>query len=219
MLNQNQINQNKERFISLLRSIKRQNSDIEGLINKLENSDFFTAPASTQYHCNYVGGLCEHSLNVYDQLVKLINLEYPRFIPDSNGEMIEVDDYKYPFDQDSAIIVGLLHDISKMNYYEVAERNAKDESGNWIKVPYIKTRDARDRFIYSSHGVNSEYMIGRFIPLYLDESIAIINHMGGKEAGNSTNDSTLSEIFNRYPLAILTHAADMLATFFVEYVE
>ena len=30
-----------------------------------ENSDFFTAPASTKYHSAYEGGLCQHSINVY----------------------------------------------------------------------------------------------------------------------------------------------------------
>ena len=36
--------------------------------------DFFTAPASTKYHGNYEGGLCEHSLDVYDMAVRLETL-------------------------------------------------------------------------------------------------------------------------------------------------
>ncbi len=62
------IEKNKERFISLFETyIKRRNS--EHLLNYIINkSDFFTAPASTRYHGAYEGGLCEHSLQVYDCL-------------------------------------------------------------------------------------------------------------------------------------------------------
>ena len=200
MLTSEQIKNNKERFIEILQTINRPGSDIKALINKLECSDFFVAPASTQYHCGYQGGLCEHSLNVYDQLVMLVK--------NNNVENITME---------SIAIVALLHDFSKMNFYEIAERNVKDENGNWTKVPYIKVRDAKDRFVYSTHGANSEYMVGRFIPLSIDESVAIINHMGGMDAGSVSNfDGGLSQIYNKYPLAILLHCADMLATFYTE---
>jgi len=36
--------------------------------------DFFSAPASTKYHGVYTGGLCEHSLDVYDMAVRLEGL-------------------------------------------------------------------------------------------------------------------------------------------------
>lgn len=215
MLEKEQIQANKERFINLLKTINRQGADIEGLIDKLEKSDFFVAPASTQYHCSYIGGLCEHSLNVYDQLMKLKDAEYPKMVPDTYGEMMDARN-ECPFSDETLTIVALLHDISKMNFYEISERNTKDENGNWIKVPFIKTRESKDRFLYGSHGVNSEYMAGRFIPLTLAESVAIINHMGGKEVGSNGFDGGLSEIFNRYSLLTLLHAADMLATFLVE---
>lgn len=55
---------NKERFIELLRSTKREG--IEKLIDFLEKTDFFTAPASTRFHMSCEGGLLQHSLNVYD---------------------------------------------------------------------------------------------------------------------------------------------------------
>ena len=216
MLTNEQVEQNKQRFISLLSSVKREGAQITELIDKLQRSDFFEAPASTNYHCAFKGGLCYHSLNVYDQLKKLISIEYPDHMVDEYGEFYSVDNYQPPYSEDTLIIVALLHDLSKMNFYETAERNAKDESGNWIKVPFIKVRDYNNRFIYSSHGVNSEYMVGTYIPLSIEESAAIINHMGGKEPGAPTMDNGLSEIFNRYPLAILLHTADMLSTFFVE---
>ena len=221
MLTDEQISKNKEKFIQLLKTIDREGSDIDGLIKKLEHSDFFVAPASTQYHCSFKGGLCYHSLNVYHQLMQLIEIEYPKekvIIPNDDPDKEPKIEYKdtCPYSAESLIIISLLHDMSKMNFYEIAERNVKDEKGNWVKVPFIKTRDAKDRFLYSTHGVNSEYMVGTFIPLTLEESVAIINHMGGQEPGAPNMDSGLSQIFNRYPLAILLHSADMLATFFTE---
>ena len=50
----------KEEFLKLLRTVKREG--IEDLINFLEKSDFFKAPASTKFHGDYEGGLVEHSL-------------------------------------------------------------------------------------------------------------------------------------------------------------
>lgn len=41
----------KEEFIELLRSTKREG--IEDLINFIEKTDFFTAPASTRFHGSY----------------------------------------------------------------------------------------------------------------------------------------------------------------------
>ena len=54
----------KEKFISLLRSTNREG--MENLLEFLEKSDFYKAPASTRYHGNYEGGLLEHSMKVYE---------------------------------------------------------------------------------------------------------------------------------------------------------
>ena len=213
MLSNDKIQANKARFISLLRQIKRPDCLIDELVTKLERSDFFTAPASTQYHCSYEGGLCEHSLNVYDELKKLVEIEYPKHISDENGAVKEIDHYVCPISDDSIIITALLHDLSKMNFYETSTRNVKDEKGNWVQVPFIKVKEAKDRFLYSTHGANSEYMVARFIPLSLEESVAIINHMGGMDSGAVSFEGGLSQIYNKYQLALLLHCADMLATF------
>lgn len=47
---------NKERFIELLRSTKREG--IEKLIDFLEKTDFFTAPASTRFHSSTKEDCC-----------------------------------------------------------------------------------------------------------------------------------------------------------------
>ena len=59
----------KERFIELLCSTGREG--MESVINYLENSAFFTSPASTAYHMSYEGGLMDHSMNVYEMAMAL----------------------------------------------------------------------------------------------------------------------------------------------------
>ena len=54
----------KEEYISLLKSTEREG--IDSLISWLSTeTDFFTAPASTNKHGSYEGGLVRHSLSVY----------------------------------------------------------------------------------------------------------------------------------------------------------
>ncbi len=109
----------KNEIESLLKSVNREG--IEKLIEFLEKTDFYTAPASTRYHNNFEGGLAEHSLNVYRALKELTNGEWP---------------------EETIIIVGLLHDICKVNNYKVEMRNKKDpDTGTWFQEPFYTTED------------------------------------------------------------------------------
>lgn len=211
MLTQDQILMNKQEFIGLIESIKRNGADIAKLVNKLQHSDFFYAPASTKYHAAYEGGLCEHSLNVYHQLKRLVNT-IPGLDP-------------YCYDEDSLKIISLLHDISKMNIYEKTSKNVKvycdevdaqkrDEMGwfKWVSEPGWKTKDKK--FAYGSHEMNSEYIIRQFIPLTIDESVAVLHHMGGMNYDSAQDN--LAEIYTQYQLSMLLHFADMLATYIDE---
>lgn len=204
VLDDERIETNKQEFISLLQQITRENCNIEGLIKKLCNSDFFEAPASTTHHLACKGGLAEHCLNVYYNLKHLFLYK-----------QIEVD-------EDSLIIVGLLHDFSKMNIYEQGVKNKKvyndigskqDELGrfDWVSERSYVRKPEKETFIYGNHEITSEYMIRQFIPLTLEESIAVTHHMGGL-GWDSAKDNT-SLIFSTYPLAALLHIADMMATF------
>ena len=209
MLNQDQILMNKQEFIGLVSSIKREGAQIDRLIKKLENSDFFYAPASTKYHAAYEGGLCEHSLNVYNQLARLV-----KTIPGLDP---------YCYDEDSIKIIALFHDISKMNIYEKSTRNVKrycedgdkfDEMGRfrWVSEPSWKTKDKK--FVYGSHEMNSEYIIRQFIPLTIDESVAILHHMGTMNYDSAQDN--VAEVYTQYQLSLLVHFADMLATYIDE---
>lgn len=59
---------NRERFIEIFTSQIHRPGAAE-LLEWLESTDFFEAPASTHYHGSYTGGLVEHSLNVYYELI------------------------------------------------------------------------------------------------------------------------------------------------------
>ena len=197
--------ENKDRVINLLSTVDR--NGIEGLIEYLQVSDFFIAPASTKYHCDFRGGLCQHSLNVYDNIVKLNDL------------------YNLGYDQESLILVSLLHDISKTNFYEEYFQNKKlyssggskvDEGGryDWVSVKSYRIKEPELRMVSGEHGFNSYMIIKDFIKLKDEEITAIVNHHLGMDNGYCFKD--MNEVCDRYPLVTLLHLADMCSVYFVE---
>ena len=190
---------NKERFIEIYKEkIKREGAD--RLLNFLlpESSDFFTAPASTRYHGNYEGGLLEHSLNVYDCLCDIL----------SRPRIKEV--YGIEYSEESIAIAALLHDICKVNFYNVAFRNAKNEAGKWESVPYY-TID--DRLPYG-HGEKSVYIISGYMRLTRDEAFAIRYHMGF--SADKENHGNVGKAMEMFPLAFFLNCADSEAAYYVE---
>ena len=123
----------KAEFIEIFRqNISRPGS--EKLLEWMETTDFFRAPASTRFHCACEYGLVRHSLNVYHSLVDMFFEE---------GDNLE-----------SFTICALLHDLCKANYYKTGTRNVKnEETGQWEKVPFFQVEDA---FPYG-HGEKSVF--------------------------------------------------------------
>lgn len=196
------VEENYNTFIKFLTdNVKRDGLD--KLIKYLNNSDIKTAPASTKYHNAFEGGLVLHCLNVYDRLLKIMNTIYPN--------------NSCPYSTETLTLVALLHDISKVNLYEITFRNVKDESGNWTKIPVYQVKDAKHRFIYGSHAMNSVYMIKTFLPLSYEEEMAILYHMGGFDLTEDTiSIKNIANAFVKSPLALLLHQADQQATFMIE---
>ncbi len=179
----------KEEFISLLRSTNREG--MEDLIQFLEKTDFFKAPASTRFHGNFEGGLAEHSMKVYEILKNNVN----NAIIDLNVS------------DDTLIIVALLHDICKANYYKTDYRNAKNSLGEWEKVPYYTIDDT----IPYGHGEKSVMMISEYLKLTVEEKYAIRWHMGFTEPKELY--STIGQAYKKYPLALFLHEADLEASY------
>lgn len=193
-----QINENYETYINLIKSVKRDG--IDKLVDWLNTSDLKIAPASTKYHSAYAGGLVVHLLNTYKMLKKLISI-----MPENK------------YSEETIIVIALLHDIAKINFYDIQERNTKDEHGNWIKVPYYAVKPDTDRLVFSSHPVNCYYMASKFIKLSYEEELAIIHHEGAFESGKTSQSmSELMSAYKRSTLALLLHFADMYATCVIE---
>lgn len=226
-LTDEQIQKNKERFLTLVRSITVEGMLVDELIKFLEKSDFFTAPASTIYHASYKGGLCQHSLNVYDNLLTLVEnyASHPELNPHWYPELGEgQEEAQYvmrpDYSEDTLKIVALFHDISKTNFYEHYMRNVntgvKDDKGKdiWTQVPQYKVRDGAERFVGVNHEINSYIILSRYVPLSEEELIAICNHHCGMD--NNFVNKDLSYILDKYPLATLLHMADFVSTFLTE---
>lgn len=188
---------NKERFIEIFKThVKREGAD--KLLSYLTNScDFFTAPASTRFHGNYEGGLCEHSLNVYDCLCDI--LSRPRI----------KEQYGISYSDESIAIAALLHDICKTDFYKVSFRNAKNAEGKWESVPYYTIEDN----LPYGHGEKSVYIASGFMRLTRDEAFAIRYHMGFSGNDDPGNVGRAMEMF---PLAFFLHCADSEAAYFME---
>ena len=168
------------------------------MLEYLSKNDFFTAPASTRFHLAEEGGLCAHSLNVYKRLLWLIKQEYG-------------DEYAKVYSDETIAIVGLLHDVCKVNFYAVDFRNVK-ENGEWIKKPFYKVEE---KFPYG-HGEKSVFIISQYMRLTAEEAVAINWHMGGFDDRVKGGNFAVSDAFGKYKLSLLIHMADMAASYLDE---
>lgn len=183
---ENRVKENKEVFLGIAKQIKRPG--IEKLITWIEEkSDFFVAPASTMFHGNYEGGLCEHSLNVY----KLFKEKNER--------------YDLGLDEDSVAIMALFHDLCKANFYKLSSRNKKID-GKWVAVPWYDVEDS----LPLGHGDKSVIMLQNFIRLTQEEMLGIRWHMGGYV--NKDDYRTLSNAWDKCKSGACLHTADLEAS-------
>jgi hypothetical protein len=188
----------KETFISIYnKTIHREGSTdlLKYLLS--DESDFFTAPASSRYHGSHSEGLVSHSLNVYECLKDYLSRDTVRNL------------YDLSISPESTAIAALLHDVCKINIYRTSTRNVKDSTGTWQKVPYY---EFDDRFPYG-HGEKSVYIISKYMKLTDEEAFAIRYHMGFSGTDEARN---VGDAFRLYPLALALSIADMEATFFLE---
>ena len=180
----------KDEFLSIYRdNITRKGS--KELLDWIMKTDFFTAPASSKYHCACECGLVMHSVSVYNTLME------KHFDEERDSH-------------ESFAICALLHDLCKAQFYKVSTRNVKnEETGQWEKVPFYAVEDS---FPYG-HGEKSVFLIERFMRLKLEEAMAIRWHMGGFDEGGGY---TISQAYERYPLAVKLHLADLESTYLRE---
>jgi len=191
----------KNEFIELYtKYIKRDGH--QKLLGWLTSTDFFKAPASSKYHLACQEGLVSHSINVFKCLADGYCTENGYLNLDAANEA----------EQEKVAICGLLHDLCKVDFYEVELRNKKDENGTWQKVP---TYVVNDKLPYG-HGEKSVYIISGFMRLTREESIAIRWHMGGFDEAVRGGSYSLSQAYQQFPFAVMLHIADLQATYLCE---
>lgn len=199
-----QIAHNTERFNELVFSIDREGFNPDALISFLEDSDFYTAPASTKYHNSFQGGLVAHCLHVYDNMVSIFNAkQIPGVFPES------------------LVVVALFHELYKRNFYTEYYRNKKEYSNigkktddlgrfDWVSVKEYTVSE--NRFTVGTHGDTSYYLLSAYMPLAHDEVVALFN------ATTPYEDLDLS-LLRKYPLLTLLRAADEIACYVDDYYE
>ena len=187
------IEETKEEFIRVFReNITREGGD--RFLEWLSKTDFFTAPASSKFHCACEGGLAMHSLSVYH------TMREKHFEEGVDSE-------------ESFAITALLHDVCKAQFYKVSMRNVKnDETGQWEKKPFYMIEDM---FPYG-HGEKSVFLIERFMRLKTQEAVAIRWHMGGFDEAARGGSLAVSQAYDKYPLAVKLHLADLESTYLRE---
>jgi HD superfamily phosphohydrolase YqeK len=188
----------KQEIIELLSGCAREGlPTLTALL--LEGTDFFTAPASTKYHGNFEGGLAIHSLNVYDSLCLISN----SYLEPENR-----------YNEDTLKIVGLLHDVCKINTYIKDEDPATDAQLSKLRAmngPELpreqKTKSYVSKVIDAlvnnksipdfainwkvkeelplGHGEKSIYLIQKYIDLTDEEALAIRWHLGTFDHGTA----------------------------------
>ncbi len=180
----------KDEFIAIYQENISRKGSVE-LLDWIKKTDFFSAPASTKFHCACESGLVMHSVSVYNTMME-------KHFDEETDSM------------ESFAICALLHDLCKAQFYKVSTRNVKnDETGQWEKVPYYSVEDS---FPYG-HGEKSVFLIERFMRLKLEEAMAIRWHMGGFD---DNSGYAMSQAYDRYPLAVKLHLADLESTYLRE---
>jgi hypothetical protein len=186
----------KEAFYKATAFITREG--LSELLNWLENeTDFFIAPSSMNFHGNHDNGLIFHSLTV------------TRFaLHNFNFIIKEKPDLEYL--RESVLICGLFHDICKTNVYHKQEKWIKDDKGKWKSYSGYAIDD---KFPYG-HGEKSVLLISKFMKLTDAEAMAIRWHMGQTEPSTTIQNNPQYYAYNEainHPLVRLIQCADMIS--------
>lgn len=131
----------KNEFVKLYKKhIKRRGAD--KLLGYLVDKGFLEAPASTKYHGSYEGGLVEHSVNVMNRLMK--------------KEVLQ------GYTKETIAIVGLLHDVCKVDLYKPQlekEKIAYEYNTKSFPVTSIRLRKNRQKErMYTTRNLSQQGM-------------------------------------------------------------
>lgn len=183
--------------------IIKDKNECAALLDKMEETDFWTAPASSRFHANYKCGLSAHTLLVIRQSLVFAKPYLLNFLESPNKE-------KYNICVEDIFVSALCHDFCKTNFYAIEYRNTKDISGNWIKQPFYKTKSDNRNL---GHGNESVLQMLEVMPSFIKNRNvieAISRHMGFSDLSES--ESFNYSLFLQNPLVLLLQASDQTAS-------
>lgn len=179
---------NKEKFENYVRTyIKRDG--VDEFLQDIEANGFFDAWASTTFHCNYKGGLVEHTINV---------IEYALKLADTFGSTVS---------RESIVLCACGHDTGKAYNYYV---NNLLKSG---KVSGSKPKKINPQLMIKSHAMRSLNIMSKYFDMTESEKVCILSHDGWYENTNREYMLALDE------LLYIVHSADLYVARFVEPVK
>ena len=169
---------------------------VDGIMKCLEwirTTDFYTCPASTQYHDSFHSGLLLHTLKVVSKC----------------RELLKADTFGLNVSLAKAVRACLMHDWCKIGLYESFTKNMKDESkDSWESVTAYKYK--YNRSVCLGHGAASMFLASKFFKISYEEALAIRWHMGEYNVASS-EISEFSQACRQYPLVYLLQFADRIS--------
>lgn len=184
---------NQKNRIELFKQIMNKAYINEDFLQWLIDEGFFTAPASTKYHGAYEGGLFDHCLAVTESLVEF-----------TKKMGIEWEDPRSPY------IVGMFHDLCKIDQYEkvidfegisyFGSDEVKGEESHW---------EYKSDSLFPGHGDKSIMKLASWMQLTEEEILCIRYHMGAYEKDTW---EYYDRAIKKYQTVLWTHQADMVAS-------
>jgi len=174
------------------------------LLYWLENeTDFFTAPASSKNHLAQPGGLVVHSVNVYNRLLEITARDV---FGGMDGALLAEEV------RETVAILGLLHDVCKVGVYHQTDIFKAAVEG---KLDTMAPYEFRDTFPLG-HGEKSLFLITRHMALTEEEALAIRWHMGAYDDAVKGGSRSMTEAMNLTPWVWRLQEADMCAAWIDE---
>lgn len=183
--------ENMNQFLTFMNVDGRPIASVD-LVDWLVSKGFFVYPAAIKHHGNHTGGLFEHSLAVAETLVQMtkdLGLKWSR--------------------PESPYIVGMLHDVCKLDDY--ADKNASDVVVMGTGSPISKNPEwiYNDSQMFKGHGEKSVMMLSTVMTLTEEEMFCIRFHMG---AYVTSEWDSYDAAIKKYQNVLWTHTADMYAS-------
>lgn len=206
----------KEKLESRLRRlvevhVTTRKDQVDALIDRLAAGDFFFTPASTtpNYHMATYGGLAMHSINFIQAMIGLVELMQEQISTGHVGwgASLFSDQDRKAKDCESAVIIGLCHDLNKTTqfgkgYYRpnILKNGEKSDSKPYERI---------SRFRLGGN-LESLTLASRYIDLYPEEAQAIAWCEG------LYNRQFTTEVPEPHYLTHLAHMADMMTSHIIE---